>query len=84
MGTAVADFYDEHTGKNFTNYGNSTVISRIMAVTKKVEDTRLPVLSFAQNAIDGRNHKKVQILFIPFVDNQDEITQLFGLFELDQ
>lgn len=81
IGTAVAEFYGERTGENLSDYVDPEATIRVLTAVKTFNQTRRPLLYISDHK-KGAELLKIQIFFIPFASDGDQIDQLFCVFEI--
>ena len=78
MGTTVASFYGEVTGKRISQYASAEVSERIMASVRKCITEKSPVVASAQSLSSAKDHLAIQVFYVPLSEDGEHIDRLFA------
>ncbi|MCJ9430556.1 PAS domain-containing protein [Kordiimonas marina] len=79
IGTEVASFYGEMTGKSVREHPAPEVAQRIFISGQTCIDRRRPIVAIAKALSSKKNHLQVNILYIPLSEDGEQIDRLFLL-----
>lgn len=90
LGTKLAEFYGEQTGKTFIDDKSETSLqktlpdtqSRLERSVRMVLKHRKPIRSHAQQVSDEKDYVQVKVIMVPLSDNGTDINKIFGYTEL--
>jgi hypothetical protein len=82
MGTNVARFYGEHSGKSIQSMENADAVRRIQTCVAKVLSERKNIAVTVAALSANQQHLKVSVLYCPLAEEDQIINQIIGLVDV--
>jgi len=82
MGTNVAHFYGEHSGKSIHTMENKEATNRIETCARKAITERCNIAVRVAALSSTEQHLKVSVLYCPLAKSDQVINQIIGLVEV--